>query len=40
VPDFKKPVSLNSAFDHLIDTVPDRNPDFYENVAGSLRKLQ
>lgn len=40
VPDFSKTVTLDSAFDELIGLVPQRNPDFYENVGGSLRKLR
>lgn len=39
VPDFTNPVSLNSAFDELVATVPDRNPDFYEHNSGSLRRI-
>jgi hypothetical protein len=39
VPDSTSPVTLESAFDDLVAIVPDRNPDFYENHSGSLRKL-
>ena len=40
VPDFKKKVSLDAAFDELIGIVPDRNPDFYEEQSGTLRKFK
>lgn len=39
VPDAVTPVSLDSAFDELVGLVPARNPDFYEDTGGSLRKL-
>jgi len=39
VPNSTKPVELEAAFDELVGIVPDRNPDFYENRNGSLRKL-
>jgi hypothetical protein len=40
VSDYTTPVSLQSAFDELIALVPARNPDFYENAGGNLRKLR
>jgi hypothetical protein len=30
---------LNNTFDDLIALVPERNPDFYEEVGGSLGKV-
>jgi hypothetical protein len=34
------PISLEAAFDDLIDLVAERNPDFYEAVAGELRRAR
>lgn len=33
------PVALDTAFDEFIDILAERNPDFYEAVAGELHKI-
>lgn len=33
------PIELSVAFDRLVKTVADRNPDFYECVNGDIRKV-
>lgn len=40
VGDSSKTITLDAAFDDLIALVPERNPDFYEENNGSLRKLR
>ena len=39
VGDPRNAVTLDAAFDELIKIVPERNPDFYEEVKGDLRKV-
>jgi hypothetical protein len=36
----KKPFALGAAFDHLIELVAERNPDFYEAARGALRAVR
>lgn len=40
VGDPSQTITLDAAFDELISLVPKRNPDFYEEVNGTLRRLR